>query len=217
MATTHTVSQGECLSSIARQYGFANWRTIYEHPRNADFRRRRPNPNLIYPGDQLTIPDKAPKKESCQTGSTHAFRLHAQHTLLRIVVQDAARQPLRGAAYRLRIGETVLQGTTDGEGLIAQPISPGVVDGELAVRLGEEPGDGEYVWAVKIGHLDPADEISGVQARLNNLGFDCGPVDGINGPNTEAAVRSFQRKHGLTVDGIAGPQTQSKLQEVYGC
>jgi hypothetical protein len=34
----------------------SNWRTIYDHPSNADFKRKRPNPNLIFPGDRIFIP-----------------------------------------------------------------------------------------------------------------------------------------------------------------
>jgi peptidoglycan hydrolase-like protein with peptidoglycan-binding domain len=37
------------------------------------------------------------------------------------------------------------------------------------------------------------------------------PADGIWGPITDSAVRGFQRSHGLTVDGIVGPQTWSEL------
>jgi peptidoglycan hydrolase-like protein with peptidoglycan-binding domain len=36
-------------------------------------------------------------------------------------------------------------------------------------------------------------------------------VDGIFGPNTDAAVRAFQQQHGLAVDGIVGPNTWSAL------
>jgi N-acetylmuramoyl-L-alanine amidase len=60
------------------------------------------------------------------------------------------------------------------------------------------------------------DGVSGCQARLRNLGYDPGPIDGIAGPRTEAAVRAFQRDYSLTVDGICGPQTRGKLKEVYG-
>ena len=52
-----------------------------------------------------------------------------------------------------------------------------------------------------------------VQNLLDYLGYDPGPIDGANGPNTEDAVRAFQRAEGLTVDGIAGTGTQGKLLE----
>ncbi|MBN2362135.1 MAG: SafA/ExsA family spore coat assembly protein, partial [Deltaproteobacteria bacterium] len=53
--------------------------------------------------------------------------------------------------------------------------------------------------------------VSNLQSRLKELGFNPGPIDGIFGPKTEAAVRAFQRNQGITVDGIVGPQTWGKL------
>jgi peptidoglycan hydrolase-like protein with peptidoglycan-binding domain len=50
-----------------------------------------------------------------------------------------------------------------------------------------------------------------LQARLQTLGFDPGPVDGIFGSGTDAAVRAFQRARGIQVDGIVGPQTWDTL------
>ena len=46
-----------------------------------------------------------------------------------------------------------------------------------------------------------------IQTRLKNWGYYSGSVDGVYGSATESAVKSFQRKNGLTVDGKAGPQT----------
>ena len=40
-------------------------------------------------------------------------------------------------------------------------------------------------------------------------------VDGIFGPGTQSAVRAFQKRYGLTVDGIVGSQTWGKLLELY--
>ena len=50
-----------------------------------------------------------------------------------------------------------------------------------------------------------------LQARLQTLGFDPGPIDGIFGSGTDSAVRAFQRARGLGVDGIVGPQTWAAL------
>jgi outer membrane protein OmpA-like peptidoglycan-associated protein len=41
-------------------------------------------------------------------------------------------------------------------------------------------------------------------------------VDGIMGPQTRAAVRSFQQRQGLTVDGIVGPVTEERLRRLTG-
>ncbi|WP_170303843.1 LysM peptidoglycan-binding domain-containing protein [Reyranella soli] len=60
MATTYTVKQGDNLSSIARKHGLPSWQTIYNDPANASFRAKRPNPNLIFPGDVLVIPGVDP-------------------------------------------------------------------------------------------------------------------------------------------------------------
>ena len=46
-----------------------------------------------------------------------------------------------------------------------------------------------------------------IQTKLKSWGYYSGAVDGVYGSATETAVRAFQKKNGLTVDGKAGPQT----------
>ena len=55
--------------------------------------------------------------------------------------------------------------------------------------------------------------IKQVQQLLAYLGYDPGAVDGVDGKNTQAAVRAFQAQEYLTVDGIAGEQTQIRLKD----
>ena len=53
--------------------------------------------------------------------------------------------------------------------------------------------------------------VRNLQARLIELGYLNGEADGIYGKATENAVRDFQLRNGLKVDGKAGLQTQEKL------
>ena len=55
------------------------------------------------------------------------------------------------------------------------------------------------------------DVVSEIQTRLKNWGYYSGAVDGLYGSRTEAAVRWFQQKNGLSVDGQVGNQTLAAL------
>jgi hypothetical protein len=55
----YTVKAGDSLSEIAKAHGVTYWRAIYNDPANAGFRVKRPNPNLIQPGDSIVIPGGA--------------------------------------------------------------------------------------------------------------------------------------------------------------
>lgn len=46
-----------------------------------------------------------------------------------------------------------------------------------------------------------SDLVEDIQARLQRRGYDVGPADGLYGPRTEAAIRYFQQRNGLYVDG----------------
>lgn len=50
-------------------------------------------------------------------------------------------------------------------------------------------------------------EVSAMQQPLKNAGLYNGPIDGLFGPNTEAAVRAYQTARGVTTDGIVGDRT----------
>ena len=58
---------------------------------------------------------------------------------------------------------------------------------------------------------DSGDEVMELQRRLSAVGFPL-TLDGQFGPATEHAVRAFQNKAGLVVDGLAGPKTDLMLR-----
>lgn len=57
-------------------------------------------------------------------------------------------------------------------------------------------------------------DVRELQTKLNSIGYDCGKVDGIFGTKTLAAVKRFQQKYNLAVDGIVGKNTYAKLASV---
>ena len=62
------------------------------------------------------------------------------------------------------------------------------------------------------GRSEGSARVRVLQQRLSTLGQQPGPVDGLYGPLTEAAVKRFQSSAGLQVDGIAGPKTLKALR-----
>ncbi len=57
----------------------------------------------------------------------------------------------------------------------------------------------------------PDPQLAGAQVALRAEGLYRGPIDGIRGPQTKRAVRAFQRREGIAVDGVVGPQTRSRF------
>ncbi len=60
---------------------------------------------------------------------------------------------------------------------------------------------------------DSGESVRQLQEKLAEAGFFQGPVTGVFGSITEAAVKSFQQAQGLTPDGVYGAQTQARLEQ----
>jgi Putative peptidoglycan binding domain len=111
-------------------------------------------------------------------------------------------------------GSDLIEGHTD-QGL---PSDPGggyelahshvMINGEVFGDWGGGPGgyQGAAAWREEF----EAEATKALQVALNNQGITLA-VDGIFGPDTLKAVRTFQHDQGLVVDGIVGPDTWAKL------
>ncbi len=69
----------------------------------------------------------------------------------------------------------------------------------------------EVAYAAVYKQGSRGDTVKTIQKKLKNWGYYNGSIDGIYGAKTKEAVRYFQRKNGLTVDGIAGNKTLAAL------
>ena len=212
---SHTIKKGECLSSLSAQYGFHDPDVLYSHPANASLKAKRDNPNLLCPGDTVTIPDKTEKKVERPDGNKHQFKAKGLRTHLRFLVEDVDGIALAGKKYKLEVGTEFFEGTTAGDGLIEHPVLATETNGKLTVWL-DDTKTSALIWPLEIGALEPHKVTSGIQARLNNLGFNSGKVDGIVGPRTKAAVKAFKKKNGLANNDVIDDATKNKLKEVYG-
>jgi peptidoglycan hydrolase-like protein with peptidoglycan-binding domain len=119
------------------------------------------------------------------------------------------------------------------EALIELDFKPGEVDGSFGVFT-ESAAKSFQTWAgitydgvvgpatwEKLDYADQSDPtlrdgakriaVRALQRRLIDAGFELDEIDGRFGAQTEAAVRAFQERSELDVDGVVGPQTWERL------
>jgi len=103
-------------------------------------------------------------------------------------------------------------GNSDSDGFIRLPISPAARNGRLVLNPGTPR---EEVHTLRLGAMDPLDEIPGMKKRLVNLGFACDRDDRIT-PEFEAALMLFQERAGLPITGKPDSATRNQLKETHG-
>jgi LysM repeat protein len=203
MPTQHTVQQGDCLSNIAEQYGIP-WKTLWNHPDNADLKQSRKDPNVLYPGDTVNVPDKDLKEESRAVDARHKFKKKGEptHIKIRLLLDD---EPRAGLRYQLVVNGTTSNGSTDNGGYLREAIPPDATTGVLIVGA----GTAQEIFQLGFGTLDPIDTDSGVRGRLEALGYEVQE-------DLAPAVRAFQAKEKLPVTGVIDDSLRAKLKEKFG-
>ena len=91
-----------------------------------------------------------------------------------------------------------------------------LIAGPVATEAKGEPGSRAEAALIApgAGYNDPhgSERVRALQRRLRRAGERPGPVDGLFGPLTEAAVRRVQARQGLAVDGLVGPLTAAAVR-----
>ena len=214
MSKRHVVKQGESLPEIARSYGFPDCRVVWSAPDNSELRRKRPNLNVLHPGDVVTIPDAVGKTDSGKTGQTHTFQANRTERVLRLVMKDHHQKPLANLPYTIRFRSAdPISGSTDGSGKIEKPMPPSSAEAFLDIA--------GRTYLLRFNHLNPMKNapdqgMSGAQGRLKNLGYYEGPVNGVLDDATRLALIAFQEDFDLTADGKPGDPVFAKLESEHG-
>ena len=207
----HTVRAGDSTTSVAYRNGLF-WESVWNHSKNAALKEKRKKANVLAAGDELFVPDKEEGSADCATEERHRFRRKGVPEKLNVRFLDLEGEPYANAKYRLRIDGVMSRGSLDGDGWLRVPIPP---DARVAeIRLGET---GEILTTnINIGGLDPISELTGVQARLRNLGFYKGSIDGSESERLDDAVKAFGARAGLTDGSGLDDNVRSKLLEAHG-
>ena len=213
----HTVVQGEHIPGIAAKHGFRDFRSIWNHPRNAQLKQERKNPNVLFPGDEVFIPDRELREEARPTDARHRFVLAAQKLQLRVKVIDLRDRPVQRTAFFRTSTDTNLVSPQN------QIYEIDIDPGEKNVTLGFPPNATEPARPdilLEVGSLDPETKQSGQQERLNNLGYFAGFSRTPDAEQFQWAVEEFQHdnktRHALKVTGKVDDRTADALAKEHG-
>ncbi|WP_144407754.1 peptidoglycan-binding protein [Gynuella sunshinyii] len=137
--------------------------------------------------------------------------------VINLLLRDSDGQAMANVRVSLTVGEDTLETFTEADGRLRMSLNnPSTEEGQLDVFLDTDSEKPSHSFQLQLQRLDSIDSISGIQARCNNLGFDCGEINGELNNKTQAAIKAFQATYGLTEDGEPGPLTKKKLHKVYG-
>lgn len=204
----HVVRDGDCITSIAAATGHF-WRTIWDDSKNAELRKLRKDPNVLLEGDRVHVPPLREKWEPVMTEMRHHFRRLTEPAVIRLICQRDD-EPLGNLPYTLEIdGRELPGGETDPEGKIVRPIPCTARRGRVAIP--SEAWERELA----LGRLDPVEDVTGVQQRLNNLGYACAE-DGEWDDRCAAALGMFQERVGLNPTGEPDDDTRERLRSLHG-
>lgn len=186
---------------------------VWNHPKNADLRQRRENPNVLYPGEVLFIPDTPSPSRDISAGTLNSYTAEVPLTQLSL------KGPPR-AVYVVSGFEPSLEGTSGDDGLIAFEVP--VTQKELTVTYPELG----IAYPIRVAHLNPVEEPSGLHARLDNLGYGRSPmadlVDmmmGLADPDEhryQRAIEQFRMDHKPAEEGDSDKSLRDKLRALHG-
>jgi hypothetical protein len=131
----YEVSNGDCFASIAKDKGYYNYKTLYDHADNAAIKTTRPNPNQLVKGDIVKIPPKLQKTVNLTLDGTKTFVVDRQKTKLRVVLTDSAKTPLVPTSCSLTVGQGGVANLPGAQGLVELFVDPTKTSGSLKLKF----------------------------------------------------------------------------------
>jgi uncharacterized protein involved in type VI secretion and phage assembly len=211
----HVVKQGEYLAKLAFVNGF-DADKVWNDAKNADLKQKRPDPNVLAPGDVIHFPDAKKEGQPISKGTTNSYTVNVPKVKVEVVFHDGD-QPLAGEECRVEgLGAPDPAApplSTDGGGKLSLDVP--VTTRDLFVIFPKRERLAVHFY---VGNVDPESEASGVTQRLVNLGYLPAYFD--DDPDQAAdlvmkALCAFQAENGLEPNGEINEATLRALRDTH--
>lgn len=243
MPIDYIIAQGDCIDSVAMRHGFFP-DTLWNHGANAGLKELRKDPNVLFPGDKLFIPDIQIREVDKANEQRHRFRrkgvpakLHLRFLKPKDPPPPEEEAPAAGEDSESNYEDPeISSGPQEMEPIANAPfrldvegqITEGQTDGDGQVKVPIPPNAAkgvitfypgtpeERVLPLSLGAMDPMETIVGARKRLRNLGYHCSIEDKIT-PELKDVIARFQKDNDLEAKGELDDATKAKLKEKHGC
>src|SRR5512139_116976 len=164
MLKPYIISQGDYLTKIAHMRGF-NAESAWNDAANDELRKKRTSMNMLQPGDIVDIPDQPRPRLPISGGVVNQYIARIPKMPVNVRLQVGG-QILVKEPYVIRgLGPDPVHGETDEHGYVTARVRVHVR--EIEVELPKR----KRTLRVRVGNMDPINELSGLQKRLTHLGF----------------------------------------------
>jgi hypothetical protein len=212
----YVIRQGDYITKLGHTMGF-DALSVWNDPKNAGLRDRRPDPDMLHPGDLLWVPD-APdhRKLSVKAGASNRYAAHIPKKPIDLKIQIGGEALPKEPYMILGLGPEPVEGETDERGHLVTKVDVSVREIEVILTRKER------TLRLRIGDLDPVDTLAGLRKRLLHLGYyqptkvGIENQDATDGDALVSALKAFQAHEKLTVTGKLDEDTRKALQGAHG-
>jgi hypothetical protein len=211
----YVVRKGDTILRIALMFG-VDVEDIRLLPENAKLIADVLN-DLLPVGEKLFVPPRKPSTLTVTTGTTNTFQASVPMHSVVIAFEDTE-GPLANEPYQLAgLGGDPAPGTLDGSGTldVTVPVSVERLEIVFPNRFVRHT-----IW---VGHLAPARQPAGIEARLVHLAYAAPSLDGAapsafaDEEGQKQILKAFQAAFGLDQSGAADDATLGKLGALHRC
>lgn len=211
----YVVRQGEYLTKIAHTLGFDAER-VWNDPKNEALRKKRADFDQLQPGDILFVPDAPRPRLSLEVGSSNQYVARIPKMPVSLKLQIGGEILVKEPYRILGLGPDPIEGATDEKGYLSAKVDVHIREIEVELI------DRKRTLRVRVGNLDPINEISGLQKRLTHLGFYQPSFAGTENFEAKdikqltAALSTFQSSVNLPATGRLDEETAKALIDAHG-